>query len=533
MKNINKLIGGFLLILFVGTYTSSCTKEENREFNQERMFTPGRISITTEQKQARITWNPSLFAELKTIQYTVELAKDSSFQNIEYTVQSDTAGVVITDDVLKPRQRYVARVKANTNNNTPESKWILSARFSITGEQLFRPLQSGDIIDNAVLLKWTVTQGLTKITVTPPDAQPYDVTLSATDLAAGQKIIKGLKPNTPYSVELYAGTKSRGYLEFQTNPTLSGNIIDLRGIDNRSNVLDDTLAVIPTGSKVILERGVTYNIEANASLNKSLTFLSGADLGNTEMANIFFKASNFDLTAGAVVDSLVFNNIRFTSDDIALTNKYVFNIATISTVGKIVFESCKAELFRGFIRVKEAATISNLVINNCVINDIGNYGVVIVDHASAKVDNITLQNSTVYRVAYSIIRNSKNSLTKSVKIENCTINEAPVAAGYLVEFSTMNAASGITIQNNIFGRGKENAGSTSVKGARAGSSTAILASNNYGTSDYLVNGNAIPDLKTYAGTSSDLWVSPTTGDFTIKDNTFAGKSSTGDPKWRP
>ena len=62
------------------------------------MFTPGRVDVATEETQATLTWNPSLFTDGKAVQYTVEVAKDSSFQTIEHTVVVDTSKVIITDD---------------------------------------------------------------------------------------------------------------------------------------------------------------------------------------------------------------------------------------------------------------------------------------------------------------------------------------------------------------------------------------------------------------------------------------------------
>lgn len=535
-RMITKLTSG-LLILFVCLYALSCTKEENREFNQARMFTPGRISINSEEKQATLTWNPSLFTEGKSIQYTVELAKDSSFQTIEYSVVTDTAGVTITDDVLKPRQKYVARVKANAFNSTPESNWILSGQFSISGEQLFKPLQSADIIDNAVFLKWDVTQGLTKITVTPQGGQSFDVALNATDLTTGQKIISGLLSNTTYSAELYEGSKSRGYLVFKTNLPLAGNIVDLRGIEGRPSVMADTLPTVPSGSTIILKKGQSYDIATTVLLDKSITIVSGDDLSVPTQAIINITAgSAFNIVANSNIEYLKFKNVTLRSDSYA--SKYVFNINTACSIGTLSFESCRAEIFRGLVRTQTSpALITNFSINECILDSLAGYGVLTVDVSTSKVDNISIRNSTIYKAEKVIT--SKNNST-SLLFENCTVNEAPKgSSNYFIDYSNSSTlydvSQGITINNCIFGIGKYNGGSTLVRGIKAGINTAKNVSNSYNTSDYVVQPTyeGIPNLTPYSGASTDLWQDPYNGNFGIKALDFAGKNTSGDPRWRP
>lgn len=534
LSKINKLTYG-LIVLFVSLYSVSCTKEENREFNQARLFTPGRISITAEEKQAILTWNPSLFTEGKDIQYTIELSKDSSFQTIDFTAVLDTALAIITDDVLKPRQKYVARVKANSYNNVPASNWILSGRFSITGEQWFKSLQSADIIDNAVLLKWNVNPAFTKIIITPQGGQSKDLVLTAAELTAGQKLITGLSSNTTYNVELFDAQKSKGYLVFTTNPPLAGNIVDLRGIEGRPGVLSDTLPVVPSGSTIILKKGQTYTVASTLMLDKSITIVSGDDLTVPEQAIINVTAGSvFNITANSTIDYVKFKNVTLRGDA-GYASKYVFNINTACSVGTVSFESCRAEIFRGILRTQTAAAlITNFVVNECVLDSISNYGVVTVDFDASKIDNISIKNSTIYKAEKVVT--SKNNST-SVVIENCTVNEAPRGGNYLVDYSTSgkdNVSQGIIIKNSIFGIGKSNSGATAVRGVRASSSTPVDVSGSYNTTDYTViaGGTGLPSLTTFNGTSTDLWIDPTNGNFRFKASNFAGKTTAGDPRWR-
>jgi hypothetical protein len=72
-----------------------------------------------------------------------------------------------------------------------------------------------------------------------------------------------------------------------------------------------------------------------------------------------------------------------------------------------------------------------------------------------------------------------------------------------------------------------------VRGIRCNAATVINASNNYRTSDHVSAGNDFPNIITYTKASTALWQSPSTGQFKIIDNTFAGRNTSGDPRWRP
>jgi hypothetical protein len=71
-------------------------------------------------------------------------------------------------------------------------------------------------------------------------------------------------------------------------------------------------------------------------------------------------------------------------------------------------------------------------------------------------------------------------------------------------------------------------------GIRAGTSTTVSAVNSYSTSDFIITTAAaqIPGLVSYPNTAASLFEDPDNGNFKIKDASFAGKNSAGDPRWR-
>ncbi len=531
-KNYSPSISWLFVSVLIVITAVSCTKTEGiKPANLPRQFTPGDINIDKTQTSATLSWSHVFSTKATT--YTIQLSDDSTFAGTPLLSKViDTNSIVLTDTILQPRKVYFARVKANAVGSSAESRyWLVSSRFSITGEQIFQALTVSDIIDNGVLLKWNPTPGLTTIVLTPlAGGTAKTINLTAADLTASQRIVSGLSANTNYSAEIFSGTRSRGYLVFKTTAPLTGNIVDLRDFTGRPNLLMDTLPVVPAGSIILLKRGETYNISTTTNIDKTISIRSGADLTAASTKAIIYFTSNFNFGAGAAIDSIEFNDLYMYSSD--YSGKYVFNTTNDATVGKLKFLNSTIEIFRGVARIQKGnTTVSNYIINNCVIDSLSNYGLLTVDNATCKVDNVSVTNSTIYK-AERIIVSSKNTLN-SVTIKNCTFNEAPYSNGtyYIVDAGSGNVSGGIAISNSIFGRGKTNGDSTSVKEIRVGSGTTISSSFNYETSDRVISSAPITPVIVYTGTSYDLWEDPNAGNFQIKDRSFAGRTSAGDPRW--
>lgn len=527
----------FFSVLVLAT-AISCTKIDNsvKEANLPRQFTPGDISIDKTQTVATLSWSHVFSTKATT--YTIQLSQDSTFSGTPvFEKVIDSNQVTLTDSVLQPRQIYFARVKANAIGSSSESSWVTSNSFSISGEQIFHSLAVSDIIDNGVLLKWNPTDGLTTIVLTKlTDNTTKTINLSAADLTANQRIISGLSSNTPYSVEIFSGSKSRGYLEFTTSAPLTGNVVDLRDFTGRPTLLMDTLPVVPAGSIILLKRGETYDISSTTTIDKTISIRSGADLTIGTPATLYFT-SNFNFGSGTNIDSIEFNDLYIYSSSYG--GKYVFNTTNDATIGKIKFLNSKIEIFRGIVRLQKGnTTVSNYVIDNCIIDSISNYAILTVDNAACKVNDVSISNSTIYK-AERVVVSSKNILN-SVTINNCTFNEAPYSNGtyYIVDAGSGVVNGGVNISNSIFGRGKTNGDSTGIRDIRVGAGTTVNSSFNYKTSDRISSLDAssqpinpLTPILSYSGTSYDLWLDPDAGNFKIKDVSFAGKNSAGDPRW--
>ncbi|MFT3825390.1 MAG: DUF5123 domain-containing protein [Chitinophagaceae bacterium] len=538
MKRTNyNIIKIFIPVLCCAIAGVISCKKNNESLEAMRRFMPsGDIKSTSGETNVFLYWNASLYTSSTdtTVKYRIQVSKDSLFNTVERTYQRDTTGITITDDDLVVRQKYYARVKTLGADTTLDSKWLRSSSFTITGEQIFLTIADGDLLDNAALLKWKATAGLTKITITPAGGSATDIALTSTDITASQKLIQSLQGGTTYTAEIFLGTKSKGIITFTTKSPITGDIIDLRGITGRPSVLADTLPQIAAGSVVLLKRGQTYEIATSMNLSKTVTIMSGYDFSN-ELARINMTG-NFNVTASSVIDSIVFSSVKLVGA--AYASSYVFNISNACTVKKMVFDGCQTEIFRGVVRLQTAViNMTDFKMNNCIADSISNYGIINVDNVNCKIDNISITNSTIYKTE-KIVTSKQNSV--AVTIQNCTINEAPWGGGsnYLIDYgstaTTNNVTSGVIVSNCIMGIGKNNAGNTAVRGIRVNATTAVTSTGNYNTSDYVpfATGAGVPSMTAYSGTSFALWQDPSNGNFAFKDASFAGKSTSGDPRWR-
>lgn len=520
------LVGLTAVILILG----ACKKTEDMD-KPGRLFRP----VVKEPLESGGNWIKASWQAVKgASSYTAEVSADT-FRTVITVINTDTNSIFFED--LAWDKLYQVQVRANATDTAFSSKIsylgeIKTARFPTI---LNVPALS-EVNDNSVKVSW-ITGGAEvtniQILLGSDSSVVTDVALTPTDVSNEYRIISGLNSTTSYIIYLYSGTTLRGWADFTTKAALTGNIIDLRGISGRPSVLADTIPIIASGSTIVLKRGETYEITSAISLDKTLTFIGGTDLLVPDQP-VIYMTNNFNIVSGSVIDSIVFIDLTLRGSDYA--SKYVFNINQACTIGKIRFESCLTEIFRGVARTQsQPAMIDNFEVENCIIDSIAGYGVLTVDVNTSQVNNISIRNSTIYKAEK--IVTSKNNST-SLVIENCTINEAPRGGNYFIDYSTSPTnlvTQPVSFKNNIIGLGKSNSGSRDVRGYRLGAGSSMDVSGTYSTSDFLSTNatGQIPSVITYTRPSTEIWQDPYNGNFQIIDNTFPGRNNSGDPRWRP
>ncbi|HUZ58128.1 MAG TPA: DUF5123 domain-containing protein [Hanamia sp.] len=522
-KNLN--FASTVAIVLVIVIGISCMKKPVRYFIPSQMFTPVSISVTTTDTSVTITWPPSINTETTGQKYTVQISADSTFTTPPaLSLIVNLPKVTVTDDTLKDRTAYYVRLQTNATATSAASNWISNnpSSFKLIGEQLFKPLTSGNIVDNAVILNWIPTPGITQIVLTPGTGTVITVPISSATNAAGADTVYGLTANTSYTAILYQGNKTVGVLNFVTAASVSGsNIIDLRG-NTDPNSLIDTLPMIPSGSVVLLQPGMIYDAPATYIFTQNVTIETGLGFGTPAIISI---AANFD--ASGTIDSLNFKNLIFKANG----SGYVMNVSNVVNITSINFTNCTTQgnFTNSFVRLKKARdVVTNLNITNCIIDSVGvtsKYAVIYANASSTAVfTNINVQNSTFYYI-YDFITQTGVKTANALNVTNCTFNNFINQSGYFVNYSATFPPT-VNFTNDIFGSTLDPTTANGIK-----STSNAVFNGCYQTSDCVFFADPLVGPSSYAGTSYNLFTDPDNGNFSFKDATFSGKGTAGDPRW--
>ena len=525
--NFGTIRNSFLMVLAAIALLASCKKDGLTEDPVAfRLFRPTIKGVMkAEGNYIEVSWQKIKEAS----NYTVQLSRDT-FKTIDATVEVDTNYVLL--EQLRWNQLYQIQVRAENGNEAENSKWsylgeIKTPKFP----SIMASPTASDLQDNAVRVRWTNSGApVTTIKVynLADSSLVKEVALSTVDVAAQQRVVSGLMGNTTYIIYLYSDQTLRGWDNFTTKEPLTGTIVDLRDITGRPTVLFDTLAVVDAGSTILLARGQTYTIPSTFVFTKAVKIMSGSGFDGGRA--ILSLSANFD--ASGTIDYLRFEDLIISQGG---STQYFMNVGNVAKISEVSFSNCKSEgsFSNSFVRLKTAGDeITNLNFDNCVLGDFGianKYSFIFANaSSSAKVMDINITNSTFYKL-YQFIRQD-GVTTNSAVIDNCTFNDVVNQAGYFINYSIF--PSTFTISNTIIGKTLDPASSNFIK--KAGNP---VFNNSYYTTDAIYSANRITDLDAkpiaYPAASTDLFQDPANLDFHIKHSGFAGKSSAGDPRWRP
>lgn len=527
MRNIFKNYMTIAVIMVVISGITSCKKGEELG-EAPRLFRPViKGDLLAPSNYIEASWQK--MSEVKG--YIAQISRDT-FKTIDRSLNIDSNKVIFEE--LLWEQLYQIQIIAVAPDSSKNSKpsflgEIKTPRFPtiVTDAQL------ADVGSTSILFKWrNEGEAVTTLKVLRVGTNEVvqTINLSATDISNAYKLVSSLLPETAYKIELYSGAKFRGANNYITKAVPTGVIIDLTAITDKPTVLGDTILKVPSGATIILKRGLVYSMPS-VNLNKPITIMSGEDQLTPAQAVIFFNTgSNFNFAANASIDYITFNDVVIRTNDAA--GKYVFNPNSAGNIGAINFESCRLENMRGVARFRGALTINALTFNNCVIDSIGGYGILTVDDANSKVKNITISNSTVSRMDVMI---SSKSAAENIHINNSTFYRAPAGGRYMIDYNNV-ALNVLDFSNNIIAPGKATTANPpviSLNGYRRSAGT-VNGSNNFTTSDFIwtIADTQFPGITAYGKTAADIFTSPSTGNFLIKDSSFGGRNSAGDPRWR-
>lgn len=531
-NSVYKIFTTAILLLLIGLTVTSCRKMNEWEVDESysRLFRPTELLAAVDGVTVKLTFKgkPGVNS------YIVELSKDSlKFAEIVKTykanVVKDGNGFVFSiPDLLDPNTQYSARIKsADSLGGKEDSEWAAVA-FKTKTEQIMYAVELADLTTTSAKLKWKAPNQVTHIMI---GAKKYDI--SAEEATLGEKLISELNPATAYIATLYFNTAIRGTNSFSTLSLLptGPNVVNVGPTDDLATLIQSaangTIFVLFQGSvyhsdnAVIIPAGVSLSLYGEEGPNKPIVAFNG-------------------ITLPASVGTLKFENIDFTGyahgDPNQSKRNYIFNQGAANATAEINFENCTIRNFANTpMRVQSAnvITIDKFIVSNCLVYDIGDNnanGTYAFIHASgaanSKFNNISIKNSTFYKIGYALIVHSSTP-SQSVAIENCTFNNTTGNGRIFIDYNSQTIGA-FSFNNNIFGKTLSPA--VTAKGIRYSGSN-LIVNNCYTTADAAITGNTF-SATAYSGASTQLFADPDKGNFKIIDNAFTGKETAGDPRWR-
>lgn len=477
---------------------------------------PGRAAWEGDDRRAEIT-------------YEVQVSSDSTFKDASQNVidfLTDSTSIFLSDQELTPLEPYFARVRTVSSTGTGDSPWMRTSRFQVRPIDLFTPIKVWNLSHEAVVLNFGRHGELTKMVVEKADGtDSQEFNVSNDELITME--LDGLTSNTGYVARLFRHDgRPLGELEFSTKPTVEeAGYIDLRGSSDPM-ILQNTLNTVPDGSVIALKRGMTYTM-GGFTLDRGVTLVSEPGFGpqaRIEMSSSFNVEGTMDLVK--------FEDVHFTGD---IGGSYVFNISREAAINKVEFEACRISELRGVMRLQSAGpkTVNEYVINNSIVQNIGNYNALTIDHNDASVRDIRWTNSTFINLQY-LLRHggSVNASLNSMLIENTTLYHSPSDNRHIIDASRGEIGS-LTVRNTLIGY---TSGGRSFNRVMPNS---ITVSNSFATSDITWGSNTqqrmIEGVIAYGRTSEQVFANPDKSNYANSDLTIIDEAlfTVGDPRWRP
>ncbi len=552
MKHIiNKIVAGaFMLLTTAGIISCTDINEWETDSQYDRLFSPGSFSVSATTTTAEVTWKATSGSNY----YIIEVSTDSLYgkteecreNSIVYGTNKDIKKSPYTLEDLNSNTKYYIRIMgcSETKGN---SHWNYLEKFSFQtkSENIFETVGSKDKGEDFITLRWDATLAVTHLEyaqVTGIDENGNSILgeIKTIDLsnAEGSVKITELQASTSYQFTIYNGTHPRGTrVVSTTNPTPSANVKKYL-YQGDALTQEDINALASEGS-------VTYIMEAGMelvweTLDETTGEMTGIVIPDGLSVTFFGAAGGEKPTIKSNKTIEIDGNHSYVSfENVAFVNTgsvYLVNEGNISNLTTLSFKDCTFDNYaRSIIRLKDEASISisNVVIDNCIINNQGseNFPCFYWNNAKYTVEHFSLKNTTINSALHNVMDFRSSNMT-SIEIDNCTFYNIIGSTRYLLD--CQNIAPEINISNSIFakvGSGvlTEGVWTSTSKGIRSNSTPTI--SGVYFTADFVFGSNTFKPTYEYNNTSENLFTDPENGNFTIKDSSFDGKNSAGDPRW--
>jgi hypothetical protein len=530
------------LLLVVAVYSVSCKKDVNDGLEPPRLFKPQGISVKTTATTATVSWSAPILSGGVPLSYTAEFSQDSTFASSEFTIETDTTNIEVSDEKIQLRKKYFVRIKANAYENQPESKWERSSAFAVNGEQWFYPIRDVELNETSVILRWMPNPQLTTITLFPNKGTLVTHTLTAGELSSGAVKISSLISDTTYVAELFLGTKSKGILVFKTPaPTVYSVVL---------NAGDDLVAAITAAANNaviglnpgtysagssnfnLVQKTVTIKSISNNPADTKVNFKEFTLRGNGAGLNL--EGIELDGTASAAGYFINLTGVAADAEKCAYTQVRISNCIVHAAT-------------TSFFRANRGAaagdyTMNQISIKNTLVYDIGsalNYTCFHLDKLAF--NTMQVSKSTFYNIGRQLLTASTVlTAAPTITFDYCTLNN--FGASNLN--ALLNAGSNpvkYNITNSIVANIPRTGATVKTELMNAtGATTAIVFSNSnyFNLTNGTTTASTFPTSKiTMVGNNNiNLGWTTSTTDFTLPVNSelrtvSSAGGAIGDPRW--
>jgi len=522
VKNIIKDLVAAFLVVAIAASCDSYNEPLLDGIGNTQAFSPvGLTAKVKNQTVVELNWNLKDDVDHYVVEFS---ANDPEFKTIFKTVQVSGSELPVSVK-LEGETVYSIRVKGISSAGLEDSKWSITSATTLS-EQLFLPVQQGDVLGKQATLRWVPNSNVTQIILNPGNITHV---ITPQEKIDGIATITGLSSQTIYTADLFNNTSRRGSEVITTNIDVSDGI-EVKPTDN----LNDVVANAPSGALLILNPG-DYTVFTNSEviLTKAIT-IRGLYSYNKPKLHVKFTVNPGVLSATLMDLDL---------EAAALTNASVVTIsASAGSFGDISLKGCTIHDFTRAL-ISGGNTSGNIVnsvtVDGCVVKNVNtNVGADFIDFRNTYVKDIIIKNSTFDNCSPSrdFVRAdatgtlSGGTLTTTVLIEKCTLNNvsnsavvSPTSGKRILYLRFLSNAS--TVKNTLITN-------TTAVYTNQPTTTAPTFTNNYYFNAAGFKDTAILNNKVDASgiVADPQYVNAATGDFTIQNQTLIG-NSIGDPRW--
>lgn len=531
-NNITKKVCLGAAALLTAISFNSCTDKNDWDVDAsyDRLFHTTSLSVTPLDDRAAVEFK----LMPNTAKYIVEVSKDTLYNDV---VENANGNSIIQELTSTPdtiygldgSTKYFIRMRGVSEDGKSSNwKYLDKYSFKTKSEQIITNVVpsstsaevsfiAGKQVDAAYIYK---------------DGDSVKQDISAAEVAAGLITLTGLKANSSYKVKLWNGDIVRGTYSFKTTEAFPEGyqVITLAEGDDLNDILanaenDKVVIVFPQGMdyKTPLDTDGKNKVPTIPANIKSIYFWGAAGESKPTFMPLGIK---FDGT-NADRDIIRFYNLNLKNK--GKSDNYVLNISGANNINSIEIDKCDISDTRGVVRFQSISSeckVGKININNCVINNIGSYGVVnSKGQTNLAIPALNITNSTISGVEAGALVSVQQAGLK-ITVDHCTIYNCVQTSKSMFD---VNKLTSTTLEMNacligpFFNHDDTTIKGMSLKGQQTVNST-------YYTNDQKWNsGYELGDE--LSGSSTELWEDPANGNFTIKSAFKSQYESLGDPRW--